>query len=189
MKVILISGKAEAGKDTVAAILKKAFADLDAVSIPPVKEHISVRLAYGDYVKDTAREIWDWDGQKNEKGRALLQWWGTEYVRTKSPSFWVDTVIRLARIIYDDVDYLLVTDVRFPNEIKEWVNTLFEEDLITVRVERPGHVSALTAEQLVHISETALDGWQFDVVLTATDMDGLIAEVHEKLLPILKEAK
>ena len=51
MKIILISGKAEAGKDLTAEILKEL--------ISPLK---SIRLAYGDYVKTTAREIWGWNG-------------------------------------------------------------------------------------------------------------------------------
>lgn len=175
MKIILISGKAEAGKDCVAEILKELISSLGLRSI---------RLAYGDYVKNTAREIWGWDGQKDVAGRALLQWWGTDYVRAKHPSFWAHTAIRLAQVIPNNIDYILVPDVRFPNEIVDWSDAGF--DIITVRVERPGHISKLTPEQLTHISETALDDWAFDIVLTATDMNGLINEVREKLTYIIK---
>jgi hypothetical protein len=174
MKVVLISGKAEAGKDSTASILKDRL----------TKKGFKVaRLAYGDYVKDTARVLWDWDGEKDKAGRELLQWWGTEYVRAKFPDFWVGTVVRLAQVIKDDIDFLLVPDVRFPNEIAPW-NT-FRFDYITVRVKRPGHKNRLTAKQRKHISETALDEWIFDVVLSAKDMDTLIRRVDKKLLPEL----
>jgi hypothetical protein len=175
MKIILISGKAEAGKDTTAEILKEILYPFGLESI---------RLAYGDYVKTTAREIWGWNGSKDEAGRALLQWWGTECVRQKEPTFWVDSVIRLVKVLPDNIDFVFIPDVRFPNEITAWQEAGF--DIISVRVERPGHVSALNAEQLKHISETALDNWAFDVVLIATNREELEKEVQNKLLPILK---
>jgi hypothetical protein len=172
MKAILISGKAEAGKDSVANILRVRLAEL---------QKRSVRLAYGDYVKDTARELWDWDGKKDEKGRELLQWWGTEYVRTRFPDFWAETVVCLAHVVRESFDFMLIPDLRFLNEIEIWTDNNF--DIITVRVERPGHDNKLTPEQRLHISETALDKYVFDVTLTATNMEELTAEVYNKLLP------
>ena len=119
---------------------------------------------------------------KDEAGRALLQWWGTECVRQKEPSFWVDSVVRLAKVIPDTIDFILIPDVRFPNEITTWADSDF--NIITIRVERPGHISALSPEQLVHISETALDNWEFDVVLSATNRAELTKEMQSKLMPI-----
>jgi len=177
MKVILISGKAEAGKDSTLEILKP---HLESAGFK------CCRLAFGDYVKDTARELWGWDGEKDEKGRALLQWWGTDYVRANFPDFWADTVVRLAMVIKDDVDYLLVPDLRFVNEILCWRGTRI--DRMVVRVERPGHISRLTPEQLQHISETNLDKWDFEYTLMATNLAELTKEVESKLLiPILQE--
>lgn len=176
MKVILISGKAEAGKDSTFDIIK---------GLIPESER-AIRMAYGDYVKDTAEKLWGWDGKKDEKGRALLQWWGTEYVRARYPDFWAETVIRLARVIQDEVDYLVITDVRFPNEIIAWNENEF--DIVTVRVERPGHISDLTEEQCNHISETALDSWPFDITLIATNLTNLSNEVRRLLLPKMYES-
>ena len=173
MKVILISGKAEAGKDSTFDILNQLIPD----------EFKKVRMAYGDYVKYTAKMLWGWNGKKDEEGRGHLQWWGTEYVRAIEPDFWVDTVIRLARIVKKDVDYLVVTDVRFPNEIVAWNKNEF--DVITVRVERPGHENALTEEQRQHLSETALDDWEFDVTLRAKTLTELTREVKRELIPAL----
>ena len=167
MKVILISGKAEAGKDSTFDILKNLVPESSKI----------LRMAYGDYVKDTAKQLWGWDGQKDEKGRALLQWWGTEYVRARHPDFWAETIVRLARVIKDEVDYLVITDVRFPNEIIAWDENEF--DRVTVRVKRPGHKNKLTRKQRKHISETALDDWSFDVVLIAKDLTELQNKIQK----------
>ena len=173
MKVILISGKAEAGKDSTFDILNALIPD----------EFKKIRMAYGDYVKDTAEKLWGWNGKKDEKGRALLQWWGTDYVRARYPDFWVETVVRLARVIKDEVNYLVITDVRFPNEITAWNKNEF--DVLTVRVERPGHENALTEEQRNHISETALDNWPFDITLKAKTLTELSREIKRELIPVL----
>lgn len=191
MKVILISGKAEAGKTTTANMLKEFF------------EKRGKKVAcipYGQYVKDTAKLIWDWNGEKDESGRHLLQWWGTDVVRTQDPSFWVDSVIRLAKVIDKHVDYLIVDDCRFLNEIEAWRSvkyvTLDEgtdaltsrqrfPDILTVRVERPGHENALTPEQRRHPSETQLDYYLFNVTIAACDMDELRGEIYRKILPLV----
>ena len=146
-----------------------------------------MRIAYGDYVKQTATQVFGWNGKKNEAGRHLLQWWGTDVVRKKSPSFWVDTIIRLAIVLDGVVDYLLIDDIRFPNEISCWftpdLSKKFESGLevCVVRVNRPGHVSKLTSEQLQHLSETALDNFKgFDEILNAEDLPSLVFEIKEK---------
>ena len=173
MKVVLISGKAEAGKDSTFDILNRLIPD----------EFKKNRMAYGDYVKDTAEKLWGWNGKKDEEGRALLQWWATDYVRARYPDFWVETVVRLARVIKGEVNYLIITDVRFPNEITAWSKNEF--DVLTVRVERPGHENALTEEQRNHISETALDNWPFDVTLKAKTLTELSREIKRELIPVI----
>lgn len=189
MKVILISGKAEAGKTTTARILKGMLEG---------RGKKVACIPYGQYVKDTAKMIWGWDGQKDKKGRELLQWWGTDIVRAQDPSFWVDSVIRLAKVVDKHVDYLIVDDCRFLNEIEAWravkyvaldpvtdslVNMQRFSDIITIRVERPGHENALTPEQRTHPSETQLDNYIFDVTIEATDEDELRGEIYHKVLP------
>ena len=176
MRIILISGKAEAGKSLTAHILKEKFeADGLRCCIVP----------YGDYVKSTARLLWDWNGSKDEYGRQILQYWGTEMVRAKHPTFWVDTVKRLADIVEPDFDYFIIDDCRFPDEIEEWNNWV----KLTVRVERPGHENALSPSQRVHTSETALDDYPFAVRLVATTKEALVNEIQEKLIPVLSERR
>lgn len=172
MKIVLISGKAEAGKTTAANIIKDSLGDKASVAIVP----------YGAYVKHTAKLLFNWDGKKDEAGRHLLQWWGTDIVRKQLPDFWVDTVVRLANVAQDQLDYLIIDDCRFLNEItawRSWYPTI-------IRVERPGWENALTPEQRQHPSETALDDWKgFDVTLSATNIEELTNEVYTKVIPML----
>lgn len=184
MKVILISGKAEAGKTTTANIIK-TFLEERGKKV--------ACMSYGQYVKDTAKLIWNWDGKKDKKGRELLQWCGTDIVRAQDPNFWVDSVIRLAKVIDKHVDYLIIDDCRFLNEIETWRTvkyvTLDEatdalasrqrfSDIITIRVERPGHENALTPEQRRHPSETELDNYIFDITIKAINK----AELYDKIV-------
>lgn len=164
MRIVLISGKAEAGKSHTARELKKNLETRN----PGIRVAI---VPYGAYVKDTARMIFDWDGNKDEKGRELLQFWGTECVRAVNPNFWVDTVIRLATVSENYLDYILIDDARFPNEIECWRGLKWP--FLTIRVERPGWQNALTEEQRKHPSETALDDYEFDIRITAETKEEL----------------
>lgn len=189
MKVILISGKAEAGKTTTANIIK-TFLEEHGKKV--------ACIPYGQYVKDTAKMIWNWDGRKDENGRHMLQWWGTDIVRAQDPNFWVDSVIRLAKVIDKHVDYLIVDDCRFLNEIEAWravkyvaldpvtdslINRQRFPDILTIRVERPGHENVLTPEQRRHPSETDLDDYIFDITIRAIDKAGLYDEIVWKVMP------
>lgn len=168
MEIILISGKAEAGKTATAKIIQDNLEGHGKkVVITP----------YGQYVKDTANLVWNWDGKKDEKGRQLLQWWGTNYVRAKDADFWFETVHRLANVLDGVVDYIIIDDCRFENEIIPWLSDGVKEPrwkAHTIRVERPGHQNTLTPEQRNHPSETGLDDWRnWDHVLIAEDYDQL----------------
>ena len=82
MKIIFISGKAEHGKDTFANILKKEY----------VTRNKRVLVThYGDLVKYVCRMFFNWDGEKNEPGRSLLQRIGTRF-RSAVPTFWIDWI-------------------------------------------------------------------------------------------------
>lgn len=171
MKIILISGKAEAGKTATAQMIKDILEKKDQrVCIVP----------YGQYVKDTAKMLFNWDGKKDAAGRSLLQYWGTDVVRKKNPNFWVMTSIDLANVIKDEFDYMIVDDCRFHNEIDLW-KMLTQFPVLTIRVERHGHENMLTWEQRLHPSEVDLDNYNFQIYLRATDKEELQKEVERKL--------
>lgn len=155
-KIILISGKARSGKDTFAMYLK------DEICLHGKKPLI---IRYGDILKFICKEYFNWNGEKDEIGRTLLQKIGTDLCRYNNPNIWVNCVIEIIKGLQSNYDYVLIPDTRFPNEIKEWWKTDF--DSVTVRIERMNkddteYDNGLSEEQKQHPSETELDDWIFN---------------------------
>lgn len=146
MKVIAISGHAQNGKDTVASILSEQLMG---------KGEKVLVAHYADLLKYICRTFFGWDGNKDEHGRHILQYVGTDVIRQKMPDYWVDFIISILDLFSDNWDYVLIPDSRFPNEIDKLKRSGF--DVEHLRVVRPNFVSPLTAEQQRHPSETALD--------------------------------
>lgn len=162
--IITLSGKAQHGKTTSCDILE--------VMLQPARV---MRISYGDYVKEIATKHFGWDGKKDEAGRDLLQWLGTDNVRAKNPTFWVNTVVRLVDVIGDEFDYVLIDDARFPDEIDSWKGYA----VYAIRVNRPGFENNLTTEQRAHISETALDNASFAYRIDANNIEELMLAMKE----------
>lgn len=167
MKVYAISGHAQNGKDTVAGMMAQKF-----------REHGDTVLVahYADLLKYICRAYFGWDGQKDERGRHILQYVGTDVVRQKRPNFWVDFIISILTLFDGNWDYVLIPDSRFPNEVDELERHGF--DVQHLRIVRPNFVSSLTPEQQKHPSETALDSVTPDFTIvndgTLEDLDALI---------------
>lgn len=154
MKVILISGKAQHGKDTVAGYLEE---ELTRRGQTVLVTH------YGDLLKYICRTFFEWNGEKDEEGRSLLQHVGTDVIRKKNDSFWARFVCQVLKFFPDAWDYAIIPDCRFPNEI----STPTDFGLLTyhLRVVRPDFDNGLTDEQKAHPSETALDSVKPDYTL------------------------
>lgn len=167
MNVICISGKAQHGKDTLAGLLKKHLED----------QGNKVLVAhFGDLVKYICEKFFDWDGQKDEKGRTLLQYVGTDVVRKQEPNFWTDFIKNVLTLFSDEWDHVLIPDCRFPNEIECFKDCGFNAHL--VRITRPNYDSGLTEQQLKHPSETAMDNYQADCyVINDSTLNNLDAQI------------
>ena len=151
MKVICISGKAQHGKDTSANLLREEL----------VNQCQSVLVThYADLLKYICRNFFDWDGKKDDAGRKLLQYVGTDVVRQKRPDFWVSFLVNVLDLFPDEWDYVLIPDVTH------------------LRIVRPNFNSPLTVEQQQHPSETALDSYHADYVICN---DGTISDLKRKL--------
>ena len=151
MKIICISGKAQHGKDYTAEYIKSNI------------NKKTVIIHYGDLLKYIAEKYFNWNGKKDKEGRNLLQHLGTDVVRKQEPDFWVDYLINMLKVFSKEWEYVIIPDCRFPNEIDKLKSSGF--DIITLRVIRPYYDNGLTKEQKAHISETALDDYQFDYTL------------------------
>ena len=172
MKIILISGKAESGKDTFARFFKlRAEHDNKKVLI----------CHYADLLKFYAEKFYGWDGKKDKKGRELLQYLGTDSIREKDPNFWVNSLRDILSLVKDDFDFVCVADCRFPDELDR--QAIFD-GCVKVRVNRPNHENSLTEEQRKHLSETALDDYPFDEYVTNVGNPSfydVVASIYEKV--------
>lgn len=172
MKVILISGHAQNGKDTIASLLEN---ELTASGRKVLVAH------YADLLKYICKTLFNWNGQKDEKGRRLLQYVGTDVIREKRPSYWVDFIADMLDLFGDNWDYVLIPDTRFPNEVERIAEKF---DSVHIRVVRENFVSPLTPEQQMHPSETALDNCDPDVLIYN---DGSIQELKETIHYLISE--
>ncbi len=151
MRVIAISGHAQNGKDTVAGMLKD---QLESIGKRVMITH------YADLLKYICKTFFGWDGRKDDAGRQILQYVGTDVVRKKYPDYWVDFVISIMRLFGHHWDYVIIPDARFPNELRRLKEEGFR--VTHLRVVRSNFASPLTSEQAKHPSETALDNEEPD---------------------------
>ena len=93
---------------------------------------------------------------KTDITRVLLQTYGTEIGRRRfDDKVWVKKAAE--RFNNSDEDVIIVTDVRFPNEIDDMYDMVSERDVISVRIEREIPRDVLIQ---MHESENALDDYE-----------------------------
>lgn len=162
MKVILINGKAESGKDFVAAKLEKLLGSQGKTILT---------IHFGDLVKFVCERYYGWDGKKDQAGRHLLQYVGTDMRLGFDQSLWAELTGRLIRFLGRGCDYVLVPDWRFRIE-HGVMRQMFGDDLVTMRVQRwadqeytQPYQNHLTPQQRCHPSECELDGVAADYTI------------------------
>lgn len=144
-KVVCISGQARAGKDTFAEMVKQ--------NLEEVWNRKVLTIHNADLLKHMCKTLFNWDGNKDESGRHILQYVGTDVVRKQRPDFWVSFIIDVLNLFPDHWDYVLIPDTRFPNEISELKKAGF--DVTHIHITRNTE-NDLTDEQRNHPSETAM---------------------------------
>lgn len=146
--VVLISGKAGAGKSTFAKYLEQ-----DAI----IEGLSCVRTAFADALKDIAYDNFGWDGKKDEKGRRLLQNLG-DVGRSYNTDLWVNKVKDkiLEHIPLKDTALYIIDDCRYLNEIS-FVDKTEGIGCVKIHIIRPDNPHALTGERAAHSSENGLN--------------------------------
>ena len=164
---ILCSGKARHGKDTSAEIIKENLEE---------RGHSVLITHYADLLKFICKNFFGWNGEKDEAGRTLLQQIGTNSIRAQDPDYWVDFVANLIRMFPDKYSFVIIPDVRFPNEIDRIFDAGFPAT--HVRIVRPDFESLLTEEQKNHPSETALNDTEPDFLIKNTTIPELKSQLQ-----------
>lgn len=165
MQVFTISGKAGVGKDYFADVLADCFK----------RDRRRILIThYADLLKYILRQYCDWDGQKDEHGRQLLQYVGTNIFRNKvDENYWVDFLISMLQTLGSWWDVVIIPDARFPNEITRMAQAFPTRSILVQRE----FESALSRAEASHESETALDGFDFDFYI---DNDGDSAHLYQQ---------
>ncbi len=158
-QIVLISGKARMGKDTFAYMASGYF------NVRGIQSEV---MHFSDKLKQVARNM-GWDGKKDLRGRTLLQKLGTEVGREYDVDLWVKFIA--SKIEETHSTLIFLPDWRYPNEYSSLVDILESSKdhtykFLTIRI-RPSaeyqFQNDLTEEQKNHISETSLDGFDFDL--------------------------
>lgn len=173
MKVICISGKAQSGKDTAASLIRDILYGYG--------QRVLI-THYADLLKFMCEKFFHWNGVKDEHGRQILQYVGTDVVRKQKPDFWVDFIASVLELFPDEWDYVLIPDTRFPNEITNLKNAGYS--VCHLHITRPGMSDGLTAAQHNHVSEHALDGVEADYSVANT---GNTADFATELMKFLND--
>lgn len=147
-------GQAGVGKDT--------FARYMAERLEQNGEYVLI-THYADLLKFICTNFFGWDGKKDEPGRSLLQYVGTNKIRKRNPDFQAGVLAYLLKIFENEFDWVLIPDCRFPNEYEIMYKA--SRDNWLIKIERPGLESRLTVEQQKHISENAMSDVMPDLVV------------------------
>lgn len=181
--LIGLVGRKRAGKDTVAEALGRhggyhrlAFADRLKEVVLDINPPISWDMI--GYKPKRIREYvekFGWEQAKyTPEVRRLLQVTGVAVRQHLDEDAWVRPVMLEAYARVADGQSVVVTDVRFPNEYEAFRRG----EGVLLRVARPD--SDLTD---LHVSETSLDGWPCDFILTN---DGSLEDLDRKVRQLLE---
>lgn len=173
LQVVLISGKAESGKDLIAKSAKE-YLEQNGKKCLIVK--------FGDILKTYLISFFDWDGKKDENGRNLLQETGQGFKKVLgNPYYWAERLFDIVEYKQskEKYDFILIPDWRF---IEEFEEAQIRYTPILIRVERDA-INHLNQQQKNHISETELDDFEeFDLIIKTNNIE----EKKEKMNKFLE---
>ncbi|MEG0994796.1 MAG: hypothetical protein RSE91_02360 [Bacilli bacterium] len=161
MKLYIIGGKAETGKDTFGSYLKEAY---------EANGKKACILRFSNPLREMCRNYFNWDGSNETKPRALLQKLGVEIIQEHlhKPSFLIDRLCEEIEILSSFFEVFIIVDARFPKEFDEL--QLLYKNSIKIHMIRPDHQCKLSILEQSHITEHALDNYHnFNYVITNKD--------------------
>jgi len=206
--VIGVCGFAGSGKDTIADYLVNVHEFRRESFASSLKDVVSMAFRWDREMlegksKESRRwreEVDSWWAKKLEiphlTPRWILQYWGTDVIRNAfHDNFWIASLENKLRTAQDDV---VISDCRFPNEIK----AIRSQGGVVIRVVRGAEPEWYSlAEQAnlgtdgaavmlqsmgVHASETAWIGTDFDRVL---DNNGSLTDLYDQVTGLVQDLR
>ena len=167
MKLYLICGKARAGKDTFAKLIKQEEEKNN-------KKVCILKLTAPLY--RWAEDYFNYDKEKDEKPRELLQTIGYDILqlKLKKKDFLLDYLITTIEILDDYYDVGLITDGRLVHEIE-----VLKEKYPNIKTILLTNMkdNKLTNKEKNHQTEIDLDDYKdFDYIVENKDMESLKLE-------------
>jgi hypothetical protein len=183
MAIIIVSGRARSGKDTLAKMLQEVFEEEYFLMSYATELKMKVKDDFGlssEQLNGSLKEVED-NRYPKEDGtfwtpREILQHIGTQGYRTIENNFWVRKLFE--RVDRNKLNNVIITDGRFPNEIEEPL----KRGGFHIRIERPDKESV---HGMDHASETSLDGYT-NINYTVIN-DGSLEDLRDKALYLKKE--
>lgn len=172
MKIFLIAGKARSGKFSVAECIKNYY---------NVKNQKTIITEYSKYIKLYATEMTEWKYQSEPKPRKFFQNMGT-FIRKNmnQPDFFIKRMLEDIKIYEKFFDNIVISDIRFPNEIEK-IKKYFKESYSIYVINEHGNYD-LTNEEANHETEHALDQYDdFDYVIVNDEKKNLIRKISDIL--------
>jgi hypothetical protein len=184
---ILVSGKAGVGKSLSSEILENYTRERHGISVGT--------FHFAQSLKSIAKSM-GWNGEKDLKGRALLQGIG-QVGRAYNENTWVDLTINKeveGHYLYP-LDVILIDDWRFPNEF-HFVSKCPLYEVIKLRIESPNREILKGTKEYDEVSENSLPVAQsypgyYDYILfnegTKEDLEEKLKVFWEFVLDFEKE--
>lgn len=176
--IIGLTGKAGSGKDLCSELIKKRLGNDSVESLAfakPIKDAAKILFNFTDeqlYDQIKKEEI---DQRWGKSPRQILQWLGTDVLREHiDQDFFIKCVKQ--KIENSDKNFIVVTDVRFPNEA-EFIKSIGGK---VVKIVRP---DAITTEHNGHITEQGIPESLVDNTIIN---DGTIEEYNDAIMELLR---
>lgn len=198
MKVVLVSGKLQSGKNTFTDFLidevkKYKTIDFEYFAKPVKQECREVFKTLINYLNDLSikynikelhTEEESWFEKKNEITRILLQTYGTDIFRDKVDSNWWAKKLK-NKILKRTEDVIVITDVRFKSEI-ETLYSLEEHniELIKIRIERNNFVRD---DNPIHTHQSEIDLDDFENWDYVVENDNGLDDLNSQAIQISKD--
>lgn len=173
-KIIVLSGKARAGKDTTASYIKKYYENSDKKVI---------NLQYSFYIKEYAKRITDWDGSDENKPRQLLIDLGTNLIRNKIDKYlFINRMIEDIKVLSYFFDVITISDARLVEELE--IPKKNFDNIKIVSIIRPDFDNGLTSEQKKTLTEIGLDNYNnYDYIL---NNDSSLEDLEKRVTEMLE---